>query len=204
MEDRQIAPINDWPVPACIAQLESFLGLASCYRIFLNKFAYQTTQLYVCTANNSTVWWCQKHLVESNNLQRALASALVLAVCYLECDYILHTDVSDMAIGTILAEKAFCGPEGPLPESLQCFCCWSVQDIETHYSACDHKMSAINNNLIYWKPTIAINIRQYTCTKCRCSIARASTNFAAANGDTWINYNRCTVQSSTSQQQPIW
>ena len=102
-EDRKIAAINDWPLPACTAQLRSFLGLAGSYRKFMHKFAHRTTQLYAVTADKSTFRWLRKHQAEFVNIRRALASAPGLALCDPERDYILRTDASAVAIGGVLA-----------------------------------------------------------------------------------------------------
>jgi hypothetical protein len=96
--DRKIAIINDYQVPAGTARLRSFLWLAGYYRTFMHKFAHGTTQLYPLTADTCTIRWLQNDQAEFNNIWMVLVSAPVPALRDPECNYILHTDASDMAI----------------------------------------------------------------------------------------------------------
>jgi hypothetical protein len=96
--DRKIAVINDWPVLASTAQIRPFLRLADYYRTFGHKFAHRTTQLYALTAEKHPFQWLRVHLAEFDNIGKALASAQLLAQCDPKCDYILHTDTSDLAL----------------------------------------------------------------------------------------------------------
>jgi len=102
-EDRKIAVINGWLVPASSVHLRLFLGLAGYSRKFGDNFVHWPIWLYALKADKSTSRWLWKHQVEFDNIRRALASALVLALRIPECDYILRTDALDMAIDGVLA-----------------------------------------------------------------------------------------------------
>jgi hypothetical protein len=73
-EDRMIAAIIDWPVPASTAQLRMFLGLAGYYRKFVHKLGHRTTQLYALTADKSAFRWLRKHQAEFHDSRRALVA----------------------------------------------------------------------------------------------------------------------------------
>jgi len=98
------------------AQLPLFLGLAGYYRKFVHKFADQTTQPSVLTADQSTCRCLRKNLVEFDDIRRASASTLVLALCNPDRDYSLCTHASDVVIGDVLAQKQLRGAEGWLVE----------------------------------------------------------------------------------------
>jgi len=154
-QDRKIAAINDWPVPASTAQLRSFLGLAGYYRKFVHKFAHRTTQLYALRADKSAVRWLRKHQAEFDNFRRALASAPVLALRDPDRDYILRTDASDVLIGGVLAQKQPWGPEGRLVERPLGFFSQKLHDVETRYAAYDRELFAIHDNLMHWEPYLS-------------------------------------------------
>jgi hypothetical protein len=132
-EDRKIAAINDWPVLASTAQLQSFLGLAGYYKKFVHKFAHRSTQLYVLTAEKHAFCWLRKYQVEFDDIRRALASASVLALCDPERDYIPRTDTSDVVIGGVLAQKQPWGTEARLVERPLGFFSRKLHDVKDVY-----------------------------------------------------------------------
>ena len=118
----------------------------------MHKFAHWTTQLYTLTADKRAFRWLQNHQAEIDDIQRALASAPVLAPCDSERDYILHTNASDVAIGGVLAQKQPLGPEGRLVERPLGFCSRKLHDVETRYAAYDRELLVIHDNVMHWEP----------------------------------------------------
>jgi hypothetical protein len=88
-------------------------------------------------------------------MQRALASALVLALCDPERDYILHTDASNVAIGGVLAQKQPLGPEGRLVERPLGFFSRKLHDVEIRYAAYDRELLALHHKSMHWEPYLS-------------------------------------------------
>ena len=121
----------------------------------MDKFAHQTTQLYALTADRGAFQWLRKHQAEFDNLWRALASALVLALRDPECDYIQCTDASDVAIGGILAQMQPQGPEGRLVQRPLGFISLQLHDVERRYQACDRQLLVIQVNSLHPEPYLS-------------------------------------------------
>jgi len=115
-EDRKIAANNRCQVLASTAQLLSFRGLAGYQRRFGYKFAHRTPKLYTLTPDKRAFEWFQKRQAEFNNIRRALASALVVALCDPERNLIMHTDAPDWPTGGGLAQTQPCRLERLLVE----------------------------------------------------------------------------------------
>jgi len=126
MEHQKTVALKNWPVLVSLAQLCLFLRLEGYCVTFLHRFVLHTTQLYALTSDQSSIGWLQKYHMEFDNIRMAFAFAAVLGLCALECDYILRSVASNMAIGGILAQHQCRGPEGqllkhPSVSSLQCY-----------------------------------------------------------------------------------
>ena len=94
----------------------------------------------------------RKHQAEFDEIRRALASALVLALHDPERDYFLHTDASNVAIGGILAQKQPWETKGQLVERLLGFVSRKLHDVETWYAVYDRELLVIHDNLTHWEP----------------------------------------------------
>jgi len=75
-------------------------------------------------------------------------SALVLATLNPDANFILRTDVSDTAIGGVLAQKLQF--EGKMVEQPLGFFSRKLHSVETRYPAYDQELLAINANLEHW------------------------------------------------------
>jgi hypothetical protein len=104
------------------------------------------------TTEKRVFQWLRKHQAEIDDIHRALASAQVLTPCDPERDYILRIDVSDVAIGVVLAQKQSWGAEGRLVECLLGFFSRKLDDVETRYAAYDRELLVIYNNLTHQEP----------------------------------------------------
>jgi len=152
MEDMKIAAINDWPVPGSTAQLWAFLGLAGYYKIFVNKFAHWTTQLYAWTAGKLALWWLWKHQAALNDTPSALASAQALAHHDPEREFTLHTNASELAMRGVLAQMQRRGLMGQLLKCPLGFFSREAHAVETCCAAYDRKWLVIHNYFIHCQP----------------------------------------------------
>ena len=116
-----------WPVPKNIKEVQSFLGLASCYRQFINEFAKKAWchhKLVGPTSNkqkkkartrkNTTTGvetglrifeWMMKHQDAFDALKEALRTAAVLGYPDFSRECILETDASLNCLGAHLSQQ---------------------------------------------------------------------------------------------------
>ena len=123
----KVEKVKTWPVPKNIKDVQSFLGLASYYRWFINKFAEKALCFHehvgptsnkqkkkVRTKKNTTTGierklrffeWMTKHQDAFNALKEALSTAPVLGYPDFSREFILETDASLNGQGTILSQQ---------------------------------------------------------------------------------------------------
>lgn len=107
----KIAAITAWPVPQDIHQLRSFLGMCSFYRRFIHRFAHVAAPLTDLTRDaycRPTVFrhaWTDSQQMAFEKLKQLLISAPVLKQADPDKPYVLTTDASDYAIGSVLQQE---------------------------------------------------------------------------------------------------
>ena len=105
-EEKKVKAARDWAIPRMPTELCGFLGLAGYYGKFVPKFAQRAHLLHDLAAKLKNEYLrTSQHRDQFADLKKALTSAPVLATLDPEADFILRTDVSDMAIGGVLAQK---------------------------------------------------------------------------------------------------
>ena len=93
-----------WPVPRSISNVRSFIGLASYNRSFVPDFAAIAGPLHALTAKAVRFKWDEPCQTAFEKLKRALTSSPILAMPTDTDQYILDTEGSDQAIGTVLSQ----------------------------------------------------------------------------------------------------
>ena len=125
----KVEKVKTWPVPKKIKEVQSFLGLASYYRRFIDKFAEKARCLHKLvgpTSNkhrkartkkekdNSTTGtqseprifeWTTKHQEVFDALKEALSTSPVLGYPNFSRELILEIDASLNGLGTILSQQ---------------------------------------------------------------------------------------------------
>ena len=101
----KVAAVRDWPTPHNVAELRSFLGLASYYRRFVKGFADIATPLHRLTQKAQPFDWSADCANSFNRLRAALVEAPVLAFPDPTRSFILDTDASDVGVGAVLSQK---------------------------------------------------------------------------------------------------
>ena len=102
---RKVEAMQQWPAPTSIAEVRSFLGLASYYRRFVLDFARIAHPLHALTAKGAEFVWTQKEQAAFHGLREALLSAPILATPTDGGTYYLDTDASAFGLGAVLQQE---------------------------------------------------------------------------------------------------
>ena len=100
----KIEKVATWPVPASKREVQQFLGLASYYRRFVEKFAHVARPLHRLTERTAAFNWTDECQVAFEELSQRLTSAPVLAYPDFSKPFILDTDASETGIGAVLSQ----------------------------------------------------------------------------------------------------
>jgi len=100
----KISIVANWPTPANISELRSFLGLASYYRQFVHHFAEIAAPLHRLQEKGSAFQWTESCNVAFETLKRKLISTPILAFPRPSDPFVIDTDASECGIGAILSQ----------------------------------------------------------------------------------------------------
>ncbi|GBG92468.1 hypothetical protein CBR_g55547 [Chara braunii] len=103
-EATKVEVIQNWPQPANVRELRSFLGLASYYRKFVPRFSTIAHPLSRLTSKNVTYAWCEKCESAFQALKEALVSHHVLRIADPNLTFVVTTDASQFGIGAVLQQ----------------------------------------------------------------------------------------------------
>ena len=67
-DQQKIAAVKDWPMPRNVADVRTFLGLASYYRRYIQGFSDIAKPLHQLTQKNTTFLWSEEHIQSFNAL----------------------------------------------------------------------------------------------------------------------------------------
>jgi hypothetical protein len=102
----KIKVVLEWPVPANVKELRSFLGLAGYYRKFIRNFGVIAKPLTELLKKNTLFIWTQDHEVAFKTLKIALVSARVLALPDFSRPFCIEIDALDMGVGVVLMQDS--------------------------------------------------------------------------------------------------
>lgn len=96
--------IKTWPTPESVADVRSFLGLASYYRKYIENFSTISFPLTQLTKKNQRFYWSEDCEQAFSKLKSLLISAPILAYPLRHESFILDTDASAYGIGAVLSQ----------------------------------------------------------------------------------------------------
>ncbi|KAJ8412152.1 hypothetical protein AAFF_G00144190 [Aldrovandia affinis] len=115
---RLIAAVRDWSIPTNVSDLQSFQGLASYYRRYVQDFAAIASPLHRLTDQGRPYVWDDPCSMAFKTLQTALITAPVLAYPDVNRPFIIDTDASNIGIGAVLSQQGDSGEQkGPTRRS---------------------------------------------------------------------------------------
>lgn len=105
----KVEAVRDWPVPATVREVRSFLGFVGYYRRFIPAFAQKAAPLHALlrgTAGGKTrqIEWTSECEESFHRLKQALLEAPVLAYADFASPFRLYTDTSLHGLGAVLAQ----------------------------------------------------------------------------------------------------
>ena len=100
----KVEVVKNFPTPASLKELKSFLGLPYYYRRFIKGFSEITSPLTALTKKRVKFCWSESCAVALDRLKRALISAPVLAFPNFDEQFLLYVDASSTGIGFALAQ----------------------------------------------------------------------------------------------------
>ena len=103
---KQVAAVQDFPVPENASQVRQFIGLTSYYRRFINKFADTAAPLHGLTRKNAEFQWTPACQLAFEALKEKLVNAPVLVYPSFDRPFVLETDdASVRGLGAVLSQK---------------------------------------------------------------------------------------------------
>ena len=100
----KIKAISNMPIPSNVSKLQSFLGMCSYYRKFIQDFSQICKPLYELTRFGVKYLWTDTHTDAVNKLKEALSSSPILAHPNFDLPFQVHTDASVEGLGAVLSQ----------------------------------------------------------------------------------------------------
>ena len=101
----KISAVRDWLQPTDVSKLLQFLGLASYYRKFVNKFGEIASPLYRLLEKDVQYIWCGESQIAFEKLKIALTNSPVLCYISLRSQFVMYTDASYVGLGAVLGQE---------------------------------------------------------------------------------------------------
>jgi len=101
----KIESIKNWPRPANVKDLRSFLGMAGYYRRFVAQFGIISKPLTNLLRKGTLYVWTPETETAFQALKKALISAPVLALPNFSIPFVVETDASNKGIGAVLQQQ---------------------------------------------------------------------------------------------------
>lgn len=105
VQQHKIDSIVNWPVPQCVKDVRSFIGITTYYHRFVWKFAALAIPLTNLTRKDTPWIWGEKEQKAFDQLKQALVSSPMLATPDNSKPYVVHTDASGYAVGATLSQR---------------------------------------------------------------------------------------------------
>ena len=107
-DPQKTSAVQDWPTPENVSDVRSFLGLASYYRRYIQRFADIAAPLHHLTGKGVTFVWDADCQSAFNTLKDELTRAPILAFPEFQpnsAQFCLQTDASAVGIGAVLEQN---------------------------------------------------------------------------------------------------
>ena len=101
----KITSITNFPIPRNLKGLRAFLGLTGYYRRFTPLYAKRTQPLLELTKKGRKWKWEKKHQEAFDQVKTLFVENIMLHHPQREGKFVIYSDVSDYAVGSVLYQK---------------------------------------------------------------------------------------------------
>jgi len=147
MDPKKVSSILEWPTPTNVKEIQSFFGLANFYRRFIPDFAKIAHPLNALLKKNVKFDWQSEANNSFNEIKYKFSTAPVLAYPDRNLPFIVETDSSNFAIGSILSQTL---PKDNKTHPIA-FYSRSLTPAERNYPIYDKELLAIISSLENWR-----------------------------------------------------
>ena len=105
VDPKKIESISSWPVPTSVKSLQSFLGFANFYRMFLPQYSAVINPMLKLLKKDQKFKWDEDCQTAFDKLKSDFSSAPILRHPDTSKPFIVEADASDYAIGGILSQE---------------------------------------------------------------------------------------------------
>ncbi|KAI5615365.1 hypothetical protein C0J50_10790 [Silurus asotus] len=148
MDERKVAAVRDWPVPASIKELQRFLGFANFYRRFIGGFSLVSAPLTsLLRGKAKTLSWTPEAQRAFEELRKRFCAAPLLRHPDPQLPFIVEVDASSTGVGATLSQQA-----GTPPRLHPCaYFSKKLSPAEQNYDIGNRELLAIKLALEEWR-----------------------------------------------------
>ncbi|MCG7879415.1 MAG: RNase H-like domain-containing protein, partial [Candidatus Thiodiazotropha endolucinida] len=132
-DEKKVDAIRSLPVPTCVKEVRSFIGMCSYYRRFIPNFSQIAEPIIALTRKYAHFKWSDVHQTAFEFLKDSLTAVPLLVYPDPNKPYVLYTDASNSCIGACLTQECD-GDEKPIyylsHKLSKSQCKWSVVEKE--------------------------------------------------------------------------
>src|SRR5260221_10260374 len=114
MDPVQVQGVTDWPQPAKVKDVQSFIGFVNFYQRFICNFSEIACPLHVLTHKSKDWSWGAAEQQAFNALKSAVTSAPMLACLSKSSPFCLECNASNFTTGAILLQQQEDGRFNPI------------------------------------------------------------------------------------------
>jgi hypothetical protein len=144
-DPKKVETVREWPTPANLKDLQSFLGLCNYYRRFIQDYSKIATPLTDLTHKDTPFHWTTQTQEAFDQLKTRMASTPVLCIPDPAYPFTVTTDASDYAVGAVLSQDQ---GHGPQPVA---FISRKMNDHERNYATHEKETLAVMHALKKWR-----------------------------------------------------
>ena len=119
-DPKKIQDVENWPTPATVADVRSFLGFTNYYRKFILRYAQVSKPLHELTAGENAskkhqpIIWTKEHQEAFEKLKSLSLKAPILAYADYKRSFRVYTDASERGLGAVLSQQQEDGKEAAI------------------------------------------------------------------------------------------
>ena len=141
VDPSKIEAVKNWRRPASVSEVQSFLGLASYYRRFVEGFSKIAVPLTELTRKSVRFNWSEKCEPSFQELKQRLITAPVLSLPKENGKFVVYCDASKLGLGCVLMQHG----------KVIAYASRQLKEYEQRYPTYDLELAAVVFALKIWR-----------------------------------------------------